>query len=149
LNNKIIKKYIRQVQRIYSGKRKNKKHFIQELHDALLCYCEEHPNSSYNDLLSEFGEPSELKNTLLFRSATELHKRNMVLYWAAISVITICVLGTLFFTIQYATDIYRFSHDGGYYVEMDWENENIPKEESVNPINGKPDPTPYKTITFE
>ena len=60
MKNTAAKKYIRQVKRLYRGKRRFKRQFIQELKDALLCYLEEHPEATYTDLTKEFGHPSEI-----------------------------------------------------------------------------------------
>lgn len=59
MKNTAAKKYIRQVKRLYRGKRRFKRQFIQELKDALLCYLEEHPEPTYTDLTKEFGHQSD------------------------------------------------------------------------------------------
>ena len=64
MKNTAAKKYIRQVKRLYRGKRRFKRQFIQELKDALLCYLEEHPEATYTDLTKEFGHPSEIRDQL-------------------------------------------------------------------------------------
>lgn len=57
----ITKKYLRQIRRLYKGKHKIKKNFLDELEQDLLHYQKTHPNADYNDLLTQFGEPSEFK----------------------------------------------------------------------------------------
>ena len=53
----ITKKYLRQIRRLYKGKHKIKKNFLDELEQDLLHYQKTHPNADYNDLLTQFGEP--------------------------------------------------------------------------------------------
>ena len=84
MKNTAAKKYIRQVKRLYRGKRRFKRQFIQELKDALLCYLEEHPEATYTDLTKKFGHPSEIRDQLSFHTADELHLRNMTLYWTVV-----------------------------------------------------------------
>ena len=60
----ITKKYLRQIRRLYKGKHKIKKNFLDELEQDLLHYQKTHPNADYNDLLTQFGEPSEIQNML-------------------------------------------------------------------------------------
>jgi hypothetical protein len=145
LDKKLVKKYIRRVKRVYYGKRKGKKQFIQELEDALYCFCEKNPESSYSDLVAEFGEPSEIKNMLSFRSAKELHRRNMFVYWTAIILICAAILIALGFTIRYAVRSHELTQE--YDVEYWEDDEDAPKD--VNPFTGEADPTPYQEITFD
>lgn len=66
MNNKNINKYLRMVKQIHHGKRSTKKKFVSELKDALLCFCDEHPNSTYSDIVEEFGRPSDIRNHVIF-----------------------------------------------------------------------------------
>ena len=66
MKNTAAKKYIRQVKRLYRGKRRFKRQFIQELKDALLCYLEEHPEATYTDLTKEFVTRPRSEISFLF-----------------------------------------------------------------------------------
>lgn len=145
MQKKFVNKYIRQVKRFYKGNRKAKKQFICELRDALFCYCEKNPTATYDDLLSEFGAPSDIKNMLSFRTAKDLRKRNMLVHWILIVGICIIVLAAVAFTVFHVLARYDFSQ--GYSVEYFEDDPNAPRH--VNPLTGKPDPTPITTITFD
>lgn len=143
MKQKSIKKYIRQIKRIYRGRYRDKKQFTEELQDALLCFCEEHPSSSYSDLIEEFGKPSEMKDMLSFHSAEKLRKRNMLLYWCIniTAIAAICIL--IFFTVRHVMNRYSFSQ--GYYIEY-FEDDN---KSHINPRTGETDPPPDNHIDFD
>lgn len=151
MKQKIVNKYIRQIKRIYRGKSSDKKQFIEELQDALLCFCEEHPDSSYSDLVKEFGKPSEMKDILSFHSAEKLQKRNMFLYWTVnITVITATAI-LVFFTVHYMQEKYNDTH--GYFIEYLYNPENgEPEEMNINPVTGETfapiDESEYEYIDF-
>lgn len=148
LKQKIVKKYIRQIKRIYRGKSSDKKQFIEELQDALLCFCEEHPDSSYSDLVKEFGKPSEMKDILSFHSAEKLQKRNMFLYWTVNIAIIIFVTILVFFTIRYVKEKYNDTH--GYDIDYLYDPEDgEPEEININPFTGETDPPPNEHIDFD
>lgn len=144
MRSEIAKRYIRQVKRVYSGKHKAKKQFIEEINDAIECYLEQNPEATYSDLLNEFGEPSDLKNMLSFQSASELHRRNMILYWAGIVGICIIIAIALSYTVDYVLTMHDYSK--GYYVE--YYEENNKASTGTNPITGQPDPTPKEHMNF-
>lgn len=79
MNDTIIRRYIRQAKRSYTGKLKYRGQFLHELEDALLCFLEEYPEATYSDLTNEFGNPLELKEQFSFLTIFELHKRNVLL----------------------------------------------------------------------
>lgn len=137
LKQKIVKKYIRQIKRIYRGKSSDKKQFIKELQDALLCFCEEHPDSSYSDLVKEFGKPSEMKDILSFHSAEKLQKRNMFMYWTVNIAVIIVIAILVFFTVRYVKEKYNITH--GYDIEYlyDPEDDGEPEEININPFTGE------------
>lgn len=139
---KNVKKYIRQIKRIYRGNRNDKMQFILELEDALLCFHEEHPDSSYDDLVAEFGKPSEMKDILSFHSAKKLQKRNIFLYWLINILFLIMVIIILCFTIRHVVDMYNYSQ--GYYIEYD---DTSPKSD-INPITNETDPPLDNHIDF-
>ena len=120
MKNTAAKKYIRQVKRLYRGKRRFKRQFIQELKDALLCYLEEHPKTTYTDLTKEFGHPSEIKDQLSFHTADELHLRNMTLYWTVVGLCSVAVITVVFFTVRHVVFMHDYSK--GYYIEQ-WEDD--------------------------
>ena len=141
----ITKKYLRQIRRLYKGKHKTKKNFLDELEQYLLHYQKTHPNADYNDLLTQFGEPSEIQNMVSYHSLTKLHPRNMILYWCSFSVFFIILIILIWLTIQHVCAMREYAD--GYYVEyFEEDNKNI---QNINPINGKPDPTPVQEITFD
>lgn len=141
----ITKKYLRQIRILYKGKHKIKKIFLDELEQDLLHYQKTHPNADYNDLLTQFGEPSEIQNMVSYHSLTKLHPRNMILYWCSFSVFFIILIILIWLTIQHVCAMREYAD--GYYVEYFEEyNKNI---QNINPINGKPDPTPVQEITFD
>lgn len=148
LKQKIVKKYIRQIKRIYRGKSSDKKQFIEELQDALLCFCEEHPDSSYSDLVKEFGKPSEMKDILSFHSAEKLQKRNMFLYWTVNIVVIIVIAILVFFTVRYVKEKYNNTHV--YFIEQGYDPENgEPEEIHINPFTGETDPPLDEHIDFD
>ena len=141
----ITKKYLRQIRRLYKGKHKIKKNFLDELEQDLLHYQKTHPNADYNDLLTQFGEPSEIQNMVSYHSLTKLHPRNMILYWCTFSVFFIILFILICLTINHLCAMREYAD--GYYVEyFEEDNKNI---QNINPINGKPDPTPVQEITFD
>lgn len=99
----------RQVKRLYRGKRRFKRQFIQELKDALLCYLEEHPEATYTDLTKEFGHPSEIRDQLSFHTADELHLRNMTLYWTVVGLCSVAVITVVFFTVRHVVFMHDYS----------------------------------------
>ena len=128
-----------------TGKHKIKKQFLDELEQDLLHYQKTHPNADYNDLLTQFGEPSEIQNMVSYHSLTKLHPRNMILYWCSFSVFFIILIILIWLTIQHVCAMREYAD--GYYVEyFEEDNKNI---QNINPINGKPDPTPVQEITFD
>lgn len=143
MKQKIVKKYIHQIRRIYRGKYSDKKQFIEELQDALFCFCEEHPDATYSDLVKEFGKPSEIKDVLSFHSAEKLQKRNMFVYWLVNIAIIIAVSILLFFTIRHAINRYRYSQ--GYDIES-FEDDN---PYHINPLTGETDPPLDNHIDFD
>lgn len=145
MQKKNVNRYIRQVKRFYKGNHKAKKQFIKELEDALLCYYEEHETSSYSDLLSEFGKPSDIKNFLSFHTAKDLHKRNMFVHWIFIIIVSVILLLAVWFTVQHVITMLDYSH--GFYIEYFEEDTSIPQNE--NPLNKQPDPTPITHIDFD
>lgn len=145
MKHKAARKYLRQVKRLYSGKSKSKKQFIHELEDALLCFLEEHPQATYSDLTNEFGQPSEIKESLSFHTACELRKRNMILYWAVTILCSIAVAIVLFFTIKHILLMYDYSN--GYYIEQ-YEN-NEKDTDNLNPITKATDPPLENHQTFD
>ena len=142
MKQKIVKKYIRQIKRIYRGRYKDKKQFIKELQDALLCFCEDHPDSSYSDLIKEFGKPSEIKNILSFHSAEKLQKRNMFLYWTVNIVVIIAITILLFFTVCHVMNKHNFAQ--GYYIEYLDDTKN-----KINPLTHETDPPLDNHIDFD
>ena len=111
----ITKKYLRQIRRLYKGKHKIKKQFLDELEQDLLHYQKTHPNADYNDLLTQFGEPSEIQNMFSYHSLTKLHPRNMILYWCSFSVFFIILIILIWLTIQHVCAMREYAD--GYYVE--------------------------------
>ena len=57
----ITKKYLRQIRRLYKGKHKIKKNFLDELEQDLLHYQKTHPNADYNDLLINLENHQKFK----------------------------------------------------------------------------------------
>lgn len=145
MGEKNVRRYIRQIKRLYTGNHKAKKKFINELKDALLCYCEKHESATYSDLLSEFGSPSDMKDMLSFHTAKDLHKRNLLLYWMIITITTIILLLAVWFTIKHIKIMLDYSN--GYYIEYYEDNTSVPKNR--NPLTNKPDPTPIKHVEFD
>lgn len=148
MNPKIVKKYIRQIKRIYRGKSKDKKQFLKELQDALLCFCEEHPDSSYSDLVKEFGKPAEMKDILSFHSAEKLQKRNMFMYWSVNIGAIIAVAILVFFTVRHVTGNYNNAQ--GYFIEYGYDGEYDPGKEKnfVNPFTDETNPAFDEQIEF-
>ncbi|MDE6850922.1 MAG: hypothetical protein K2J67_00320 [Lachnospiraceae bacterium] len=142
MKQKIVKKYIRQIRRIYQGRYQDKKQFLDELQDALLCFYEEHPDSTYTDLVQKFGRPSEMKGFLSFHSAEKLHKRNMFLYWTINIAVIITVSILVFFTIRHVMN--RYDYVQGYYIETFDDDANS----NINPLTGETDPPPKKKTNF-
>ena len=144
MKQKIVKKYIHQIKRIYRGKYSDKKQFIEELQDALLCFYEEHPDASYSDLVKEFGKPSEIKDVLSFHSAEKLQKRNMLVYWAINIVVIMMVSILLFFTVRYVMSKHNLAQ--GYYIEYFKDGTT---QKNINPLTGETNPPFDDNIDFD
>lgn len=48
-------------QRYYSGDRKNRERFLQDMEDSLDCYLEDHPEAAWEEVCQRFGSPEELR----------------------------------------------------------------------------------------
>lgn len=145
MKNTAAKKYIRQVKRLYRGKRRFKRQFIQELKDALLCYLEEHPEATYTDLTKKFGHPSEIRDQLSFHTADELRLRNMTLYWTVVGLCSVAVITVVFFTVRHVVFMHDYSK--GYYIEQ-WEDDENGSN-NINPITKATDPPLENHQTFD
>lgn len=141
MDNKVRKKYLRQVRQAYRGDKEIKKQFLQDVEDALLCYAESHPNCTYDDIVHKFGTPDELRESFSFASSDMLKKRNILLYrFVLTSAVLVTVLAILF-TVNYVTNSYDRSK--GYYIE-DIKNTDIP---ATSPQT--PNLTPSGEYTFD
>lgn len=141
LDNKAIRKYLRQVKRIYHGDKELKNQFMRDLQDALLCYEETNPKCSYADLITKFGTPDEIKDS--FSSSGILKKRN-VRFWrfAMICSVLITVI-VITLTVFYVKRAYDYSK--GHYIEYMVE----PDKPMISPVPEIPDSTPYKEYIFD
>ncbi len=128
-----LKRYIRKVKRTYTGKRVAKKAFICELEDSITRYMESNPNSSYSDIVENFGDPADVIELESLYVNESLHKRNMYLYWTTIVACIAVVVITLFFTIRYVVFMYDYSQ-GHYeeYFEDDVIDENVNDTDSTD-----------------
>lgn len=115
MSRNIHKRYIRQIKRIYTGKKSSKRIFIKELEDAILCYLQDNPDSTYSDLVKEFGSPYELDGNLTFYSDRDLHKRNMFIHWGIISLCILAASAALHFTLKYL--LCRYEYSQGHFIE--------------------------------
>lgn len=139
LDNKVLKKYLRQVRHIYHGDKNLKKQFLQDVEDALLCYAESHPDCSYDDIVHKFGTPEELRES--FSSSDMLKQRSILLYrFVILSAVLITVL-IILFTASYVHN--SFDHSKGHYIE--YTNQNDSTDTSPTPLKR----TPYKEYTLD
>lgn len=139
MDNKVLKKYLRQVRHIYHGDKNLKKQFLQDVEDALLCYAESHPDCSYDDIVHKFGTPEELRES--FSSSDMLKQRSILLYrFVILSAVLITVL-IILFTASYVHN--SFDHSKGHYIE--YTNQNDSTDTSPTPLKR----TPYKEYTLD
>lgn len=138
LDNKVLKKYLRQVKHIYHGDKKIKKQFLLDVEDALLCYMESHPGCSYDDIVHKFGTPDELRESFAFSDM--LKKRSILLYRFVILFSLLITISIILFTIDYVTN--SFDHSKGYYIER------MEQRDTTDTSPPPPDLTPYQEYTF-
>lgn len=139
LDNKVLKKYLRQVKHIYHGDKKLKKQFLQDVEDALLCYAESHPGCSYDDIVHKFGTPDELRES--FSSSDMLKQRSILLYRFVILFAVLISASVILFTIIYVTN--SFDHSKGHYLEY------TNQKDMTNTSSPIPNLTPYEEYTID
>ncbi len=139
MDNKVLKKYLRQVKHIYHGDKKIKKQFLLDVEDALLCYTESHPGCSYDDIVHKFGTPDELRESFAFSDM--LKKRSILLYRFVILFSLLITISIILFTIDYATN--SFDRSKGYYIER------MEQRDTTDTSPPPPDLTPYQEYTFD
>lgn len=139
LDNKVLKKYLRQVKHIYHGDKKIKKQFLLDVEDALLCYTESHPGCSYDDIVHKFGTPDELRESFAFSDM--LKKRSILLYRFVILFSLLITISIILFTIDYVTN--SFDRSKGYYIER------MEQRDTTDTSPPPPDLTPYQEYTFD
>lgn len=139
LDNKVLKKYLRQVRHIYHGDKKLKKQFLQDVEDALLCYAESHPGCSYDDVVHKFGTPEELRES--FAYSDMLKKRSILLYRFVILFAVLITVLIILFTANYIHN--SFGHSKGHYIE--YTNRKDTTDTSPTPLKR----TPYKEYTLD
>lgn len=139
MDNKVLKKYLRQVKHIYHGDKKIKKQFLLDVEDALLCYTESHPGCSYDDIVHKFGTPDELRESFAFSDM--LKKRSILLYRFVILFSLLITISIILFTIDYVTN--SFDRSKGYYIER------MEQRDTTDTSPPPPDLTPYQEYTFD
>ncbi len=139
LKPKAIHKYLRKAKHVYHGKGPIRKQFINDLADALKCYCETHPDCSYEDLVDEFGAPYEIRASFLSMYSSDLKKRNIRLYRLVFICCLIVALLLLAFTVNYVVNSYKDSK--GYCIEQ------MEDDAPLTPASDMP--APVKEHTFE
>lgn len=139
LDNKVLKKYLRQVRHIYHGDKNLKQQFLQDVEDALLCYAESHPDCSYDDIVLKFGTPEELRES--FSSSDMLKHRSILLYRFVILFAVLITVLIILFTANYVHNSYDRSK--GHYIE--YTNQNDSTDTSPTPLKR----TPYKEYTLD
>lgn len=139
LDNRVLKKYLRQVRHIYHGDKKLKKQFLQDIEDALLCYAESHPGCSYDDIVRKFGSPTELRES--FSSSDMLKRRSILLYRLVILFSVLITISFILFTANYVTNSYDRSK--GRYIQ------HMKQKDTTDTSPPPPDLTPYREYTFD
>lgn len=131
MKNKAVSKYLRKARHIYRAKKDIKEKFMTELEDSLLCYTENHPDCTYQDLLLEFGSPSDIRESLSLLPEETLSRRSLFLYWGVISVTAVLAAFILYRTICYVYDSYEVSQ-GHFEI----------RQYLIDPENPEPTETP-------
>lgn len=139
MDNKVLKKYLRQVKHVYHGDKKLKKQFLQDVEDALLCYAEYHPSCSYDDIVHRFGTPTELRES--FSSSDMLKKRSILLYRLVILFTVLITISIILFTVDYVTNSY--DHSKGRYIQ------HMKQRDTTDTSPPPSDHTPNKEYTFD
>lgn len=139
LDNKVLKKYLRQVKHIYHGDKKLKKQFLQDVEDALLCYAESHPGCSYDDVVHKFGTPEELRES--FAYSDMLKKRSILLYRFVILFAVLITVLIILFTANYIHN--SFGHSKGHYIEY------TNRKDTTDTSSPIPNLTPYEEYTID
>ncbi len=139
MDNKVLKKYLRQVRHIYHGDRKLKKQFLQDVEDALLCYAESHPGCSYDDIVHKFGSPNELRES--FSSSDMLRKRSILMYRLVILFFVLITASVILLTVNYVTN--SFNHSNGHYKEY------VKHKNTTDTSSPTPKPTSYKEYSYD
>lgn len=139
MDNKVLKKYLRQVKHIYHGDKKLKKQFLQDVEDALLCYAESHPGCSYDDVVHKFGTPEELRES--FAYSDMLKKRSILLYRFVILFAVLITVLIILFTANYIHN--SFGHSKGHYIEY------TNRKDMTNTSSPIPNLTPYEEYTID
>jgi len=145
MQNRQLKKYLKKIKHTYSGSRSDKRRFLAEIQDALLCYINDHPDSTYKDIVNEFGEPSEIIYIFSFDTPYKLKRRNVILNRILLgTVIVFSVIAIIFTSIHIMN---RIEYSNGYYVEYYEDDTSIPHDE--NPFTHEPDPSPLEEIYLD
>lgn len=139
MDNKVLKKYLRQVKHIYHGDKKLKKQFLQDVEDALLCYAESHPGCSYDDVVHKFGTPEELRES--FAYSDMLKKRSILLYRFVILFAVLITVLIILFTANYIHN--SFGHSKGHYIEY------TNRKDTTDTSSPIPNLTPYEEYTID
>ncbi len=107
-SNQLIKKYYKQTKAKIPTSYPNKKDILNQIHSSLIQYEAEHSEFTYDDLIVNFGEPSEFANSFIeFDSPEGIRKK---LYNS--KKITFIVIGIIIFII--ICTIFVLKYIGGY-----------------------------------
>ena len=60
-----IKQYLRELSALIPKSYPNKSLFLKDIETNILLYFKEHPNASWQEILTEFGSPSEVAGSIL------------------------------------------------------------------------------------
>lgn len=60
-----IKQYLRELSALIPKSYPDRSVFLKDMEMNMRLYCKEHPNASWQDILTEFGSPSEVAGSIL------------------------------------------------------------------------------------
>lgn len=120
---KITKKYIKQLNLYFPYKGKQEKIFLKRLQQNIEEYLDDFPNTSFENLVSQFGNPKELSVNYYyeldnFHLIKKLKLRNHIFY-LSIVIIMVTTLLTAYSTMKsYQEYLNALDAIGGYDTEQ-------------------------------
>ena len=124
-----IKQYLRELSALIPKSYPNKSLFLKDIETNILLYFKEHPNASWQEILTEFGSPSEVAGSILAEHTDIKHsvttKPRLHLRFIII-VVSIMVVLSIFAFEYYWEHFKMYRTDPAHYI---YNGEEVSSEE--------------------